>query len=427
MYLVSRTETFAKLFFIVSFTGLFMYVALAFYSFHTAYTTVSEMGKYQENNKMQNYDVVVERFDKDLKYILVWTTNSVQAESILQYEGQEAFIERDCPEINCYITTNKTILNDDYVNFDAIVFNMSIFWERGVYTKLPDRRAKRQKYVFYGMQPSDNYPICNRRIDNFFNWTWTYKFYSDIYSPFIEVKNLVGNVVAPNRNVIWKNDLRTSTKSDVAAVITKTKAIAWVLDNCGQNAYIMFAVPKLRKALKQFNLTLDMYGCGNLNCSEDGCSKTIQKEYYFYLAYEGSMTEDYVTAEVLKAYYNEAVPIVVGGADYSRFLPENSYINYQFYTEDKLAAYLHYAITNPAVYNAFFNWKKYYTIVKADEFKGYCDLCKLLNDKKKFTTFSTYENFRSWWYYGSLKDKCLPRGSTNVSEITGYMNESVRF
>ncbi|KAF9804301.1 hypothetical protein SFRURICE_011916 [Spodoptera frugiperda] len=404
-----------------------MYVALAFYSFHTAYTTVSQIGKFQENSKIKNYDAVVERFEKDLKYILVWSSNSEQAETLLQYEGQEAFIERDCPEINCYITTNKTILNDDYVNFDAIVFNMSIFWQPGGFSKLPERRAKRQKYVFYGMLPSDSHPICNLRVENFFNWTWTYKFYSDIYSPFIEVKNLVGNVVAPNRNVIWKNDLRTSTKSDAVRVSTKTKAVAWVMDKCGPKIYTMFGLTKLRKALKQFNLTLDVYGCGNLNCPEGGCAEAIQKEYYFYFAYDGSMAEDYVTTEVLKAYLNDAVPIVVGGADFTRFLPENSYINYHFYTEDKLAAYLHYTITNPAVYNAFFNWKKYYTVNKADEFKGYCDLCKLLNDKKKFNTFSTYENFRSWWYYGSLKDKCLPKGTTKLSEITAYLNETVRF
>ncbi|KAJ8728690.1 hypothetical protein PYW07_006386 [Mythimna separata] len=404
-----------------------MYVALAFYSFHTAYTTVSQTGKFQE--RFNNLQVIIlndteDRFEKDLKYILVWVKqNQTKNETLFPYDGQTAFIENNCPEINCYITTNQTILNDDYSNFDAIVFNTSLMAKFDGYHGLPKKRRKRQKYVFYGMQSADDHPICNIHVDNFFNWTWTYKFYSDIFSPYIEVKNLNGKVVAPSRKVQWTTHLNPITKSDVKKVTTKTKAIAWIIDNCSFGLRRLVLLPKLTRALKEFNLTLDVYGCGYKQCPKGGCLKAIEKDYYFYMAVEDGVSEDYVTAEVLKGYQNDAVPVVFGGADYTKFLPDNSYINFQFYTEEKLAALLDYTIRNPSVYLQYFNWKNYYTIEKVEEFRGYCELCKMLNDKKKYQTLTSYKNFRSWWYYGPLREKCLPKGAEMLSEIGQYLKE----
>lgn len=310
MYLVSRTETFAKLFFIVSFTGLFMYVALAFYSFHTAYTTVSQVGKDQDSFSEH---VDSERFDKDLKYILLWTDKS-QKEHV-NWEGQSPFIENGCSEINCYITTNRTILNQDVRNFDAVIFNISLLlnWSRWP-VRLPKGRSPRQKYVFYGMEASDDHPICNLLVDNFFNWTWSYKFHSDIFTPFIEVKDMKGKVVAPSSNVLWSNSLTRTTNSVIN--VTKTRAVAWIMDKCEILSNKMLSILKLKQALKDHNLYLDIYGCGHFQCPQEDCKKMLQRDYYFYLAIEGAMSEDFVSTEVLKAYDNDVVPIVVGGADY---------------------------------------------------------------------------------------------------------------
>lgn len=41
--------------------------------------------------------------------------------------------------------------------------------------------------------------------------------------------------------------------------------------------------------------------------------------YYFYLAFEDSMSVDYITQAVLNAYDNYAVPIVYGGVHYDKY------------------------------------------------------------------------------------------------------------
>lgn len=49
------------------------------------------------------------------------------------------------------------------------------------------------------------------------------------------------------------------------------------------------------------------------------CYTTLNRESYFYLAFENSFSKDYVTEKVLIALQNNAVPIVFGAADYSRW------------------------------------------------------------------------------------------------------------
>lgn len=310
MYLVSRTETFAKLFFIVSFTGLFMYVALAFYSFHTAYNTVSQISGRDDRGRR----VTPERFTRDLKYILLW---SVRNASLVQ-EGQAPFISSNCPNINCYITLNRTILNGNYTNFDAIVLDAtSTSWYRDV---LPQYRSPRQKYVFFSDLPPEEYPMCNVHLNNYFNWTWTYKLDSDIVDNFIEVKNMEGNVVAPRPNVVWPKSWELSNPMDnIDEVNTKTKALVWVMTLCRRRkTRAMISILKLQEAFAEHGLVFDIYGCGHLECPKEGCMSIIERDYYFYLVYESSIGSDYVSNQILQAYHHGAVPIVISGADLTK-------------------------------------------------------------------------------------------------------------
>ncbi|CAD0203582.1 unnamed protein product [Chrysodeixis includens] len=270
------------------------------------------MGKDQDRSNRGRVEVT-DRFDKDLRYILLWRNSSEK--HLTNLEGQNPFIENNCQEINCYITSNRTILNQNVMNFDAIIFNISLLlnWSRWP-IHLPKQRSPRQKYVFYGMEASDDHPICNFLVDNFFNWTWSYKFHSDIFTPFIEVKDRSGKVVGPGRSVLWSQNYKTTT--DTVANVTKTKAIAWIMDKCEVLSNKMMSVMKLKQALRDHNLYLDIYGCGHLQCPNDDCMKTLRNDYYFYLAFESTVSEDFVSTEVLKAYDNDVVPVVVGGADY---------------------------------------------------------------------------------------------------------------
>lgn len=67
---------------------------------------------------------------------------------------------------------------------------------------------------------------------------------------------------------------------------------------------------------------VDVYGrCGPKKCPKDEPSKCngLIKEYLFYMALENAISEDYVTEKVLLGYQNNAIPVVLGGADYDRY------------------------------------------------------------------------------------------------------------
>ncbi|KAL0879535.1 hypothetical protein ABMA27_003273 [Loxostege sticticalis] len=418
MYIALKTEAFAKLFFLVSCAGLVMYGILAFYTFHTAYTTVVDLEKYNQNFPLfEGYKG--DRFYTDLKYILVWTTPEYFQNPL--GEGQAPFVKYDCPFYNCYLSTKKDLLNGDYKNFDAVFMDIGFLrkWKK---MALPRVRSPAQKYIFHSMRSSDETPICTINSDNYFNWTWTYKLSSDIVTPFIEVRDLEGNRISPRLTVRWKSNMTKLSQKDKERMNTKKKAVAWVMNSCRTRTNRMVFVKSLRNALREHSLELDIYGCKMLPCPNDDCRKLLERDYYYSLVYESSHAEDYVTDEVLKAYHHDVVPIVKGGANYQRFLPEGSYLNAENTTVQKLAAHIDYSIRNLDVYYDYHRWRNHYTIKKFDYWQGLCQLCELLHSRASLETFSSYEKFRSWWYTDTLKDRCYPKGAENMVDVLSYMD-----
>lgn len=303
--LPSKIRTVTRLFFLISLTGLVTYVGLAFYSFQTTFSSVMETGtSVYVLNKTEN-------FNSRPKSILLWTTSDHTENPI--GEGQEPFIKQNCLFLNCFITTKKNSLKD-YKNFDAVLFNLSLVkvWRK---LNLPQDRSYNQKYVFHSMLPSNENPMCNNDLDNYFNWTWSYKLYSDIVTPFIEVLDLAGNIVAPNTDVEWSN---MKSNDSFTIPVKKSKAVALYIKKCQPLLRRMAYSKELQYFLKEHHLEMDIFGCGGIKCPTAEDCRSIIENYYFYLVYEESMSEDYLTNEVMYAYDNFAVPIVISGVDYTK-------------------------------------------------------------------------------------------------------------
>lgn len=80
-------------------------------------------------------------------------------------------------------------------------------------------------------------------------------------------------------------------------------------------------IARLQDHLFPFSLRIDVFGkCSQRRCPNDDCENMLKSDYYFYLAFENGISEDYVSEKVLHGYNNYAVPIVYGGANYSRYL-----------------------------------------------------------------------------------------------------------
>ncbi|XP_045448444.1 alpha-(1,3)-fucosyltransferase C-like [Melitaea cinxia] len=236
--------------------------------------------------------------------------------------GQRGFIQRSCPFTNCFVTSNRDYF-DDYTKFDVLAFHGPELALFGMYD-LPERRSLKQKFVFASIESPDNYPVCFSELDNFFNWTWTYKLTSDARWGYIVVRDSNNQVIGPNVEMHWlkKEEMAPVSEEFKKKLKTKTRAAAWFVSNCRSKSGREIFVTMLKAKLRKYGLTVDVYGrCGTLSCpseNQDECAKRIAKDYYFYLSFENSYAEDYVTEKILHPLQNNAVPIVYGGANYTR-------------------------------------------------------------------------------------------------------------
>ena len=94
------------------------------------------------------------------------------------------------------------------------------------------------------------------------------------------------------------------------------------------------------------------------------------------------------------------VPIVMGGANYTKLAIPGSYINVlDFKTVKDLADYLHYLDKNSTAYNEYFKWRqKYQTVV----LPFFCSFCEVLSSHtpKAHTDLTEF-----WVTRGKCKEK----------------------
>ncbi|XP_050682854.1 alpha-(1,3)-fucosyltransferase C-like isoform X1 [Leptidea sinapis] len=338
-----------------------------------------------------------DRLSKDMKYMLLWTGDELEPFNTFG-RGQRAFIQRNCFIINCYVTNDRNFFGGDVTKFDAIGFNGRSMESMSPWD-LPGKRINTQKYIYFNMESADNYPVCYEHFENFFNWTSTYKLDSDIPYPYIHIKNINGEVIGPKAEMKWVESSGPIDNDVYRLIENKTKAVAWFVSNCKSRNHRIKLAKNLNRSLSIYGYSVDIYGdCGELKCPRDGnCNEILERDYFFYLSFENSFSEDYVTEKLLTALQHNVVPIVFGGADYSRFLPPGSYLDAKRSKPDELAATIATLIRYPKTYSHYFSWKNNYIYQDPSNSDNVCSVCAALNDKELFESHKTYSHFRYWW------------------------------
>lgn len=257
----------------------------------------------------------------EFKYILQWTHHSNPSAFDDLGAGYSVFEKNQCKFRHCFIVNDKRYFPLQ-MEFDAILFNGKDISELTRY-EMPTKRRPKQKYIFVAMESSDNYPVCDKHYDGFFNWTWTYKVDSDFRWGYITAYDLNGTAVGPAVDMKWEKDMRPISKELKEKLSSKKKAAAWFVSNCSTKRKREFFVKKVQRELHEFGLTVDVYSarCGTFICPKTEaarCFKKIETDYYFYFSFENSFAEDYVTEKLGTALLNYAVPVVYGEANYSR-------------------------------------------------------------------------------------------------------------
>ncbi|KAL8598722.1 hypothetical protein ACOMHN_033286 [Nucella lapillus] len=282
---------------------------------------------------------------------------------------------RHCPLKDCVVSIDY---KRDHAKADAIVF-------RGGPAKvsvLPRDHAD-QIYVFHTMEsPSfTDSGYGGTAWNTAFNWTWNFRIDSDIYSP---VGYLKRSASVPSHSTL------------LALRRQKKKSVAWMASNCQVQSRRDQYVHRLRKVIP-----VDVYGrCGNLSCPRliRQCDLLLN-DYLFYLAFENSMCVDYVTEKLYKTFSQgvHVIPVVRGGANYSRFFPAGTFIDAEaFPSSEELGRYLLELAHDEARYVDML-WKRAHFVYHEHGIvDAFCQLCYKLHHLDRFK--KTYSDMYGWYH-----------------------------
>jgi glycoprotein 3-alpha-L-fucosyltransferase len=131
----------------------------------------------------------------------------------------------------------------------------------------------------------------------------------------------------------------------------------------------------------------------------------------FYLSFENSNCDGYVTEKVWwNAYGKNSIPIVMGASqeNYRKLLPPRSYLNIDDYAHPKdLATYIRY-LNSTGKYREYYAWKRDFEVLNEHGYfrsksYHYCRVCEALNYNDKKT--KVYQDLRNFW---NVSKDCHP-------------------
>lgn len=340
--------------------------------------------------KKPSYLTLNDKNKTELKTILYWNEFYGRYDTYDFGFGHEAFIEKNCPNTNCFATKDRHLL-PSLEMYDAIIIHI-----RGLPNDWPIVRSNQQRYVMLSIDaPIKLYEY--KHLEKLrFNWTMTYRLDSDFPIPYAWIDRTLP-LPAPHGSTLLQRFISSHGKKAVIQgpnlADNKIGFAVQFVSNCHSSSKREAYVRELRRFIP-----IDIYGkCGEFKCPKEKgwqCYKEAESKYKFYLAFENSVCRDYVTEQFFNMYNLNMIPVVLGGANYSAIAPPHSFINAADFPNPKaLAHYLKLLDADDAKFNEYFWWRNFYAR-KFRHHQAICDLCQRLHTDKEH---KTYDNMQDWW------------------------------
>ncbi|XP_063052148.1 alpha-(1,3)-fucosyltransferase 7-like [Engraulis encrasicolus] len=277
---------------------------------------------------------------------------------------------------NCMLSDDRSL----FPKADFIIFHNRelITGQQRLPLQLP--RPPNQGWVWFSIEsPPHNGNL--RPFAGMFNYTMSYRRDADFFMPY---GWLAPRLVGPGMTV---EDFIPKEKSHLAC---------WIVSNYADHHRRTQVYNRLKQVIN-----VEVYGGGAVNgrrvASED-LLPTIS-HCYFYLAFENSEFQDYITEKLWKnAFIGGAVPVVLGPPrkNYEAMIPKDSFIHVDdFESEEELGQFLKQLAGDRERYTSYFKWKLNYTVTQTSNWlvEPECRICT------KLTTLQrpkVYRDLQSW-------------------------------
>ncbi|KAG7202379.1 hypothetical protein KM043_018698 [Ampulex compressa] len=320
--------------------------------------------------------------------ILIWKHGPfLERRHIRRFTNKKFLPWDNCTVKNCVLSYRA----EDLDVAAAVVFHLHLTKSP---LEIPRRTRRNQRWIFL----TDESPINTflhgdqklRDYNGLFNWSMSYRTDSDIPVPY-------------GRTIL--KDFSSSESVDELISSQKTKLVAIMGSNCAGNNGRWRYVNELKSYLGD---ELDVFGrC--LNGNVTACPGHFDRDcsalnaYKFYLAFENSNCEEYITEKVYwHGYHKLAVPIIMGAPrnDCERLLPPKSFMHIEdFANPTSLATYLKYLDRHVEEYIKYHAWRQYYSVIDEHGYFGsssvhYCRICEALHYNSPVE--KVYQDLESW-------------------------------
>ena len=223
-------------------------------------------------------------------------------------------------------------------------------------------------------------------LSNKINWTMTYSKNADIYLPYGRFRHL--------------GQQRIQQRDYVQIANSKSKDAVWIVSHCKTYSKREDYV----KILRQY-ISVDIFGrCGRkLKCGKrflhDSCFDILNTTYRYYLAFENSLCQEYITEKFFENYHYDIIQVVRADIKSNTTLNINSnaYINANaFKNAHELGKYLKSLSTKPEIYASMLRQKEEYEVISYKDLfqNAACEICKRLHSTEKY--MSLYPSMHQW-------------------------------
>jgi drug/metabolite transporter (DMT)-like permease len=300
------------------------------------------------------------------------------------------------PELSC---DRPCRLVHDSASADAVVWNF-----RWIDVQTAPLKPAGQKWLLTSYIES---PQTMRPRPGAADWEVTpigrkYQRNMDLLAPHIDATfnfNSHANYVRPRFRL---EPLAAPSTPPAVDLSGRTKLVLWYVSNCKTPSEREIYAQQLLAHLPAGSSS-QFGSCNGQTCPQgSACERTSDARHKFYLAFENSLCDGYITEKALRAYEKGMVPVMMGGAgkeDYVRLgLPADSFIHVSdFASPALLAAYLQELDRDDAKYRAYFAWRGRAKLVSGEAAwqPALCDLCRDLHDDTLKT--SSEAEVQQWW------------------------------